>query len=211
MLTLSELANLAADSNVNFLSSKGGQKAEGKKADGPFQSPLEPQVAYPVHVTPAVVDGKFGKQLEVSMAIITSSGSLKKAGKTWLSLETSGLENKSPEEALKIANNTYKNLHGLLAAIDPATFTTCASIDKRNDKKWKYIGHDGKAMTQEQVAARKAAIEKAVVGAAMALAAGQMTLPESDIYVIRVPKNTGKGDFFNYYHNVPESAPLAEV
>lgn len=210
--------NMSAAVTLDMLAAEGGDEevSFNKKSTGKWESPFELNKAYPVELTKTVptVSKNGYSQLEVHLGIIGADGEVKAAGREWVSLPCFSDEVKATidQEKLAVLTDTFgKGLHGLLRAVDPATWSIYARSEK-NGKKWKFFDEKGEEINPAAKVAREKAIGKGLIGAAKRLHAGSMNISGARVYVVRTENKKKPGQFFmNFYAEQPTSYEMAEV
>lgn len=209
VLTLEELTALAGEQQMSLDS--------GKK----FTSPFEPNVAYLVECTEQqhTVSKNGFNQLELSLSIVESTGGTRKAGRIWECLPVF-----SDEVAARLADEPGlsegdtkleqltsmfgRNIHGLLRAVNPDFWSVYARREKEGGRTVFYDA-DGHPMSKLERDEKKAALGKAVLGAAQAVLQGKLSFVGKRWYLVEKATPAGKL-YKNYFDQPPEKFPLAE-
>lgn len=204
VITLADLAQEAGDEGVDL-----------SKKQGPYKSPFELNKAYKVKVTDqAVTQSKSGwTQVELSLDIVNSDGSTKKAGKQWIMLPVFSDEKQSSEDPEKLAQlqaSWGKSLHGLLRATHSAVFSIYSRMDK-NGKNWKFYDMEGEEMTKQAKTAREKLVGKAVLATAKRIVADNFSFVDTEFYYVQTQdsKSSPPKTFNNYFSEAPEKYELA--
>lgn len=208
MLTLSELANSVSESEaINF--TKGKVREEGEK----FKSPFTLGQAYPVTITEQSVTTTRNDYLQAELKLGIGHGeTVRNAGRVWVNLpiftETK-TQTEDPTRIQELRQFFGEKLHGLLRAVDGSTFNIFSRMEK-NGKKWTYFGPDGAEMTAKEKLAREKEMGKAVVGAAMRMYSGELSLVGKQVWYVRTQdKNNPNKYYDNWYSEAPNKYPPA--
>lgn len=213
------MSAVTAFPSLDELAAEGGDDAiefGNKKSTGKWESPFELNKAYPVELTKTVptISKNGYNQLEVSLGIIGADGEVKPAGREWVSLPVFSDEMRATidPEKLKVLTDTFgKGLHGLLRAVDPATYSIYTRSEKTG-KAWKFYDAAGNEMAPQEKVAREKLIGKVLVGAAKRLQAGTMSIAGSRVFLVRTENKKQPGKFYmNFYAEQPTSYEMAAV
>jgi|SRR6185503_7892116 len=210
MLTLSDLAaTVGENEGINF--TKGKTREEGAKFESPFQIGL----AYPITITEQNVTTTRNDYLQAELKVaIGHGGNLRNAGKIWVNLpifSEAKTQAEDPTRLNELRQFFGEKLHGLLRAVDGATFNIYDKMEK-NGKKWTYFNADGSELTGKAKVAREKEMGRAVVGAAHKMYSGEYSLAGKEVFYVRTQDSKNPNKFYDqFYSTVPNKYPLASL
>jgi len=186
----------------------------GKKSGG-FVDPFELGKAYAVEITldeaATTKNGYLQRALELTQ-LDTAGAVTNKKARRWLMLPVFTQEAQAtldPEKLNGIKQKSGENLHGLLRAVDPDTFSIYARADKTG-KKWKFFDKEDNQISSPQMVQREKKMGLAIIGAAKEFVAGTRTVLGAKLYYVRTSdkKNPAK-TYDNFYAEPPRNYPMA--
>lgn len=172
---------------------------------------LTPGQAYPIEITlsePCVSKNGF-TQVCLHLSIVQHDGELKACGRHWESMPIDLPADMDEERAIMMKGIFGRNMHALLRAIDPVTFSIYAKKEGTG-RNARYLDADGNELNPVERKQRTQAIERAIIGACKAIQDGQLDLSGRRLFVVKVAHSNGN-TYTQYYSDAPDKFPLADA
>jgi hypothetical protein len=174
-----------------------------------FKDPFDPGLAYEIEITeqtPSVSKNGY-QQIVLKLDMVEGGGSAKR----WICLPIFSEEMRAsadPEKLKQLKGMWGANLHNLLRAVDPDTYTI-ARMEKVAGK-WRFFNSNGDEITKAEKDAREKLIGKAVIGAATLLYNGELNLIGLKLWYVRTQDKSNPNKFYdNFYSTQPDKFPPA--